>query len=158
MQFWQSRTSEGKWVNHRLRDEINTSALTESQSAAVMFARGRSKTFRRFGLTSSINETLKPEPCPSSSAGLGSHQTYICLHQPHHPPRGSGALASGAARETAAQTPAYHLPDQPGSSRCKACRSWDRSYEITNLTVQNFYLIKSTQSRPWSWRGDWLNR
>lgn len=53
------------------------------------------------------------ENIPLSSAGLGSHQAYLCLHQPHGPPRGSRALARGAAGEAAAQTPADHLPDQP---------------------------------------------
>lgn len=56
--------------------------------------------------------------CDVKPAGLGPHQAHFRLHQPHSPPRGSGALARGAAGDPPAQTPADHLPDQPGPPRC----------------------------------------
>lgn len=52
-------------------------------------------------------------------AGLGLDPAHVCLHQPHGPARGSGALAREAAGEAAAQTPADHLPDQPGPPGCE---------------------------------------
>ena len=46
-------------------------------------------------------------------AGMGHHQAYVRLHQPHGAARGAGALAGEAAGDAPAQTPGDHLPHQP---------------------------------------------
>lgn len=55
--------------------------------------------------------------CPCI-AGLGPHQTHVCLHQPHSSPWSSGALACRFAGDPPAQTPADNLPHQPDPPRC----------------------------------------
>lgn len=57
----------------------------------------------------SLLSLLRPLCVP----GLGGDASDLCLHQPHRPAWGPGALAHQSVWEAAASPPADHLWDQP---------------------------------------------